>query len=161
MASVHDVAAYILEKQAPMSTWKLQKLVYYSQAWRIAWYERPLFDEPIQAWANGPVVPALYKEHRGQFSVDGWEHGDSGALSKIEGKTIDAVLRAYGDMTGRQLSQLTHSETPWRDARGDLDPTERSDEEITHSSLLAFYSALDVDENAQPVEQIDWDALDS
>ena len=37
MASVYDVAAYILEKQGAMTTWKLQKLVYYSQAWSLVW----------------------------------------------------------------------------------------------------------------------------
>ncbi|WP_307850044.1 MULTISPECIES: type II toxin-antitoxin system antitoxin SocA domain-containing protein [unclassified Saccharopolyspora] len=42
-----------------MTAMKLQKLVYYSQAWHLVWDERPLFDEPVQAWANGPVVPDL------------------------------------------------------------------------------------------------------
>jgi hypothetical protein len=58
-ATVFDVAAYILEKKGEMSAWRLQKLVYYSQAWSLVWDERPLFDEPIQAWANGPVCLAL------------------------------------------------------------------------------------------------------
>jgi len=64
MASVHDVAAYILREQGAMSTWKLQKLVYYSLAWHLVWDDEPLFEEPIQAWANGPVVRALYPGFR-------------------------------------------------------------------------------------------------
>ncbi len=160
MASVHDVAAYILDRQGSMSTWKLQKLVYYSQAWHLAWEETPLFSESIEAWANGPVAPELYKRHRGQFSVDGWEHGEAARLADREQAIIDAVLAGYGELTGRQLSHLTHSETPWREARGDLPPTARSDEEIRHSSMLAFYSALDADENAEPVDSLDWDSSD-
>ncbi len=60
MAQVADVAAYILEKCGPMTAMKLQKLVYYSQAWHLVWTEKPLFDNRIEAWANGPVVWELY-----------------------------------------------------------------------------------------------------
>ena len=65
--SVLDVAAYILDKRGKMSTWKLQKLCYYAQAWSLVWDEEPLFEENIEAWANGPVVPRLYRKHQGQF----------------------------------------------------------------------------------------------
>ena len=57
--SVLDVAASILKQHGPMSTWKLQKLCYYSQAWSLVWDEEPLFSEDIQAWAHGPVIPKL------------------------------------------------------------------------------------------------------
>jgi uncharacterized phage-associated protein len=156
MASVHDVAKYILAKRGSMSTWKLQKLVYYSQAWHLVWRDEPLFAEPIEAWANGPVVRALYDQHRGHFSVDGWNLGDAEALGFGECKSVDAVLTAYGDLSGRQLSFLTHSESPWREARGDLEPTARADVEISQPSMQAFYAALDTDEKATPVTEIDW-----
>lgn len=156
MASAHDVAKYILAKRGSMSTWKLQKLAYYSQAWHLVWRDDPLFSERIEAWANGPVVRALYDCHRGRFSVEDWERGDENALTTGERKSIDAVLRAYGDLTGRQLSFLTHSEGPWREARGDLSPTARTDAEISLSSMQAFYSALDTNENATPIAEIDW-----
>ena len=57
--SVFDVAAYILDKLGPISTIKLQKLVYYCQAWSLVWDEEPLFSERIEAWVNGPVVREL------------------------------------------------------------------------------------------------------
>ena len=60
MAKVKDVAQYILEKQGDMTTIKLQKLVYYCQAWALVWTEAPLFEEKIEAWANGPVTPELF-----------------------------------------------------------------------------------------------------
>ena len=62
MADVFDVAKYILEKQGSMTTMKLQKLVYYSQAWSIVWDEKPIFAERIEAWASGPVVRELWKD---------------------------------------------------------------------------------------------------
>ena len=58
MASVHDVAAYILREQGAMSTWKLQKLVYYSLAWHLVWDDEPLFEEPAHA------LPARPRVHR-------------------------------------------------------------------------------------------------
>ena len=61
MVSAHDVAAYILEEHGPLSAMKLQKLVYYSQAWSLVWDDRQLFREAVEAWANGPVVRELYE----------------------------------------------------------------------------------------------------
>ena len=55
-----DVAAYILRKQGTMPAMKLQKLVYYSQAWSLVWDDRPIFRDRIYAWANGPVIRNLY-----------------------------------------------------------------------------------------------------
>ncbi|HCU23588.1 MAG TPA: hypothetical protein DF383_01115, partial [Deltaproteobacteria bacterium] len=73
MTSVHDVATYILKKTGPITAMKLQKLVYYSQAWSLVWDEKPLFKEKIEAWTNGPVVPALYRLHRGKFEISSWD----------------------------------------------------------------------------------------
>jgi uncharacterized phage-associated protein len=158
MASVHDVAAYILERRESMSSMKLQKLVYYSQAWHLVWDDEPLFADRITAWANGPVVYELFDLHRGKFSVSApWPAGDSSQLSQSERETIDIVLRNYGDLSGRQLSALTHSEGPWRSARQGLSDTARSSEEITQSSMAAFYGALAVSEEAEPVSDIQWD----
>ncbi len=91
MASVHDAAAYILDKTGPITTWKLQKLAYYAQAWSLVWDERPLFQARIEAWANGPVVPALYREHRGLFKVGSWPKGNPDHLTKAERETVEAV----------------------------------------------------------------------
>ena len=142
MANAHDVAAYILQKQSPMTAMKLQKLVYYSQAWSLVWDERPLFSETIEAWANGPVVPALYREHRGQFTVASWPTGNPSALSLDEQDTVNAVCKFYGQYTAQALSDLTHREKPWRDARRGLSSDERGEHEITHAALAEFYSSL-------------------
>ena len=157
MATAHDVAAYILDKLGEMSAMKLQKLLYYSQAWQLVWEDRPLFPQRIQAWANGPVVQEVYACHRGQFSVGPtWPRGDASRLGNDERETIDAVINAYGHLSGQQLSHLTHSEDPWCDARGDLSPTVRSTNEITPAAMAEFYAALDAAEEAQPIDQIEW-----
>jgi len=125
-----------------MTATKLQKLCYYSQAWHLVWDETPLFPERIQAWANGPVAPALYRLHRLQYTVDHVEGGDVDTLAPNETETIDVVLDFYGDMSGAELSELTHREAPWRDARGDTPPGARSEEPITHESMAEYYEGL-------------------
>ena len=63
VVSVFDVACYIMSKVKQCTTMKLQKLLYYCQAWYLVWNERPLFRENIEAWANGPVIRELYNFH--------------------------------------------------------------------------------------------------
>ena len=139
--SVHDVAAYILQHQGEMTAMKLQKLVYYSQAWSLVWDEAPLFDEPIEAWANGPVVRDLYNRHQGQFKVNSWR-GDPGKLSDTQQETILKVLEFYGGMSSQALSDLTHSEKPWQRARADLAPGDRGNRVISHAAMFEYYSSL-------------------
>lgn len=140
--TVHDVAAYILETHGPVTAVKLQKLVYYSQAWSLVWDERALFPERIEAWVGGPVVPALYEQHRGQFEVTSLPLGDAAKLDENARATVDEVLRAYGDKTGQWLSDLTHAERPWLDARVGLAPLERGTREIGLASMSEYYSGL-------------------
>lgn len=142
LVSAHDVAAYILSKLGEMTAMKLQKLVYYAQAWSLVWDEEPLFFEQIEAWANGPVVPTLYETHRGQFKVSQWPEGDPRKLSATQRETIDAVLDYYGPKTSQWLSDLTHAETPWKEARGTLGPGERGNKVISHATMHEFYSGL-------------------
>ena len=142
MANAHDVAAYILHKKGEMTAMKLQKLVYYSQAWSLVWDEEPLFKERIEAWANGPVVPSLYGEHRGQFKVRSWSKGAPDKLTPTQRQTIDAVLKYYGDRPSQWLSDLTHREAPWLEARQGLSPGERGCQVISHASMAEYYGSL-------------------
>lgn len=143
MTKVLDVATYILQKKGSMSAMKLQKLVYYSQAWSLVWDDKPLYTSHIEAWANGPVIPTLYKRHKGIFKVSKHDiEGDPKNLTKEQKETIDAVLGVYGDKDPQFLSMLTHSERPWKEARNGLDPGERGNNVISHSSMAEYYGSL-------------------
>jgi uncharacterized phage-associated protein len=139
MVSVDDVAAYILARKGSMSAMKLQKLVYYCQAWSLVWDDRPLFSEPVQAWANGPVCPELWEHHRGLFELHTpWRWGDGARLSEDEAATVDAVLDYYGDRSAQWLSDLTHAERPWADARVGLSPGTRGSRVISLASMADY-----------------------
>lgn len=140
--NIHDVAAYILKKHGSMTTMKLQKLVYYCQAWSLVWDEKSLFKERIEAWANGPVVPELYEAHRGKYSVASWSQGNCRKLTDEQRETIDAVLAYYGDKTSQWLSDLTHREDPWINARKGLTSGARGNKAITHASMAEYYEGL-------------------
>jgi uncharacterized phage-associated protein len=142
MAKVDDVAALILERRGPMDTWKFQKLMYYCQAWHLVWESTSLFPDRIEAWANGPVVPSLYAQHRGQYELPAWPSGSPGNLTEDEISTIEAVLKAYGSKTGHWLSVLTHHEPPWKDARRGLGEGERGHSEITLEAMAEYYGNL-------------------
>ncbi len=142
MVSAHDVAAYILEKLGGTNAMKLQKLLYYAQAWSLVWDEKPLFEEPIEAWAYGPVVAALYEHHRGKFEIGAWPQGDASRLNEDERDTVDAVLDFYGPKSARWLSELTHREDPWRDARMGLADGERGNRVIEHDAMAEYYASL-------------------
>jgi uncharacterized phage-associated protein len=145
MAHVQDVAAYILGKQGCMTAMKLQKLCYYSYGYHLAWEGRKLFPERFEAWANGPVAPALYRLHRGRFELQpGGIPGDPESLDGGERESVDLVLDAYGDFSAYQLSQLTHREPPWVNARrkAGAEPNERCGERLDDDDIAVHFEAL-------------------
>lgn len=149
--SVFNAAAYIADQfkasSTPLSAMKLQKLLYYSQAWSLVWNEVPLFIEDIEAWANGPVVKELYEMQKGVFQIDSVPQGDANSLSESQKETIDQVIECYGDKTAQWLSDLTHLEAPWREARIGLNDGERGSNVISLGMIHEYYSSLDANQN--------------
>ncbi len=140
--SVLDVAAYILKRLGRISTMKLQKLVYYCQAWSLVWDEVPLFVEPIEAWANGPVVRELFNYHRGMYEVEKVLTGNPELISPGQVETINSVIDFYGKKSAQWLIELSHSEEPWKKARRGLPATSRGSRPISLSGMAEYYSSL-------------------
>lgn len=150
MVSVFDVAKYILEKQGAMSTWKLQKLCYYAQAWHFTWTEKRLIAEDFQAWRNGPVCPELFAAHKGKFTISAelLNNGDAQNLNADEADSVNVVLKSYGDREPYDLKEQSHSEQPWKIARGNLPPDENSDAVISLESMGDYYGSLIYGQNS-------------
>ncbi|MBI3445489.1 MAG: SocA family protein [Magnetospirillum sp.] len=119
------IADYILSKinteaGDSITNLKLQKVLYYTQGWALAVLGKPLFDEEIEAWKYGPVVPSIY--HAFKMFGDGaiLPTRDLAPLTSdisIEIiSLIDQVWDRYGEMSGVALMKKTHRETPWLDA---------------------------------------------
>jgi uncharacterized phage-associated protein len=140
MTHVSDVARYILERQGPVTTLKLQKLVYYVQAWAIAKGE-PLISDTVKAWVQGPVVPSLYQQHKGLRQIAASNMTIRGrGLTDQDRAHIDSVLAYYGAMPPSYLKKLTHFERPWREARAEGERRGHASPAITVAALRSFYS---------------------
>ncbi len=143
-ATVFDVAKYIAEKTGELTAMKLQKLVYYAEAWNLAWDGEPLFSENFEAWANGPVVPELYQRHKGMLKVDASLFGEANStrFDEVAIENIEKVLSFYGEKAAFELSHMTHQEKPWLDARGDTPVGANSNAVITKAAMAEYYASL-------------------
>lgn len=159
---IRDVAKYIglslTTKGLSISPLKLQKMLYYSQAWFMVFLgrENTLFKDVPQAWVNGPVYPVVYHEYKGK-AANMCDHLDASVffdgdatdgLRLYTGKLgfngelielVESIMTLYGAQTQNQLILLTHSERPWAETRGNLAPYERSDKEIPLDLIYKYY----------------------
>lgn len=121
---------------------KLQKLVYYAQAWNLALNDKPLFDNDFQAWIHGPVCPSLYSKFKQYRWNPITEAPSDVTLPDVIEKHLIEVFDIYGQYSGYQLEQMTHAEAPWIDARGDALLDEASTAVIPKQAMKVFYSKL-------------------
>jgi uncharacterized phage-associated protein len=120
---VFDIANYFLLKakvdgQELLSNLKVQKLVYYAQGLHLVVFNKPLFNDAIQAWRYGPVVPRLYHELKvndkgGIPPPDGY---NSDKIDKETQEFLDEIYQVFGQFSAIRLMQLTHSDKCWQDA---------------------------------------------
>ena len=145
--SAREIAAAIIERSrergiADVSNLKLQKLLYYAQAWNLVFTGAPLFPEICEAWVHGPVVARVFGDYKSnRWSAISTPIGTPARDAEIVSH-IDDVLNAYGDLTPVQLERLTHQEAPWIEARAGLAPDEPSRNAISMKSMREFYSSL-------------------
>lgn len=145
MATVFDVAKYILDKYGSMSTMKLQKLTFYCQAMSLVWDDVPIFEEEFEAWAKGPVCRELFNVHKGKFMLtdsnlfDGL--ADTTRLTADNIETIDAVVDGLIERTPRELSAMTHQESPWINARNNSKMGAYCQAIIPKDDMQEYYAA--------------------
>lgn len=144
---IEDVALYILQlllrDEEEVSAMKLQKICFYAQSWYIAKYNHPLFKHDFQAWKYGPVSPALYEYHAKKATVslnNTIIPGNVQNIAESDKEFIKAVVSIYGRFTGLQLSELSHSQDPWKNARRGIPEGSPSNNEITIESIRDYFS---------------------
>jgi uncharacterized phage-associated protein len=134
------------EKGDSITPLKLQKLVYYAQAWHYTVFNEALFDDKIEAWTHGPVVRSLWEKFKdvGKDTFIDTARLDVAivSFSNSTRTLLEEVNKIYGEHSGSYLEDLTHSEAPWKDARGNSSVYAASTNEITLKSLKAYYSQL-------------------
>jgi uncharacterized phage-associated protein len=145
MLSCHDVARYFLslaDEDAGdlISNLKLQKLVYYAQGFYLALYDQPLFEERIEAWTHGPVIPELYHAYKecGANAIPRPTDIDFSIYDEQTRELLDEVYQVYGQFSAWKLRNMTHNEPPWKNAsvNGGV---------ITQGSMTSFFKTQLVD----------------
>ncbi|WP_158221316.1 Panacea domain-containing protein [Salimicrobium humidisoli] len=124
--NVKDVASYFIKLSNPgtetsVSNLKLQKLLYYAQGFHHAINEQELFEDRIEAWVHGPVVPSVYQEYKKyNFRDIPPSDVDAPQLSDEVTEFLDDIWSLMKNFSGKELEEKTHREKPWKDIRGDL-----------------------------------------
>lgn len=123
----------MVDDQTPegITNLKLQKILYFAQAAHLALNDKPLFDEEIEAWRFGPVIPGIYQKYK----IHSNKPIPTSAMSvQIDENTkvfLDKVWDIYGKYSAAELVQISHNHRPWREAYDSNDGAIITKEEIT------------------------------
>jgi uncharacterized phage-associated protein len=105
-----DVADYIIvfhhAKGQKITQLKIQKLLYYAQAWFLGLHGCEIFAEEIEAWVHGPVVPSV----RARYRDLRWSPLPVPVTAPEIPPNIQAhvnkVLAVYGPLSAYELEQI-------------------------------------------------------
>ena len=149
----------LLAKGYSLTPTKLQKILYYVQAWFMVYFEKErIFNDEPQAWVNGPVYPEIYNQYKHlnrsalltpkDFEADDIDEAYNQVgqelqltLSPDQLSFIDSVLELYGSKSEDALVFLSHAEAPWSEAREGYEPFERSTKPISLDRIYDYYKA--------------------
>lgn len=106
------------EEYEMLTNLKLQKLLYYEQGYHLAYFGKPLFEAPIEAWMYGPVVPEVYQAYQ-DYKGNGIPapDGEFTFEDNTEAELFDEVYEVYSAFSASKLIEMTHSESPWINAQ--------------------------------------------
>ena len=127
-----------------------------------------MFEGRIEAWQFGPYVPSVGRLYGGEGGygrqlIEAPVQGNPEALDKTRQMALASIIRAYDQLTGPQLADLTKTEKPWHQARGDRPADDASGrDEMTQESLLEYFRREanfgpyppDVDISEQTLERV-------
>lgn len=130
-------------KRRSLTPMQLVKLTYIAHGWSLVLQERDLFQNRIEAWQYGPVIPDLYHATKsyGRNPIPFNSIGEASDIRVNENdrQFLEKVFNKYGHLDGITLSYLTHKAgTPWTEV---YDPTRRH-VEIPDSLIKAHYKRL-------------------
>lgn len=144
------IADFILQNYGPMSHLKLQKLLYYIDAYHLAYFDKPVVEENFEAWVHGPVCREVYNSLRDKsllYAELGFDN-ETNPTATIESELtqdqitlINDVLSELSQWTGFQLESATHKELPWIEARKGFGPADRCDAIISKETMRDFYKS--------------------
>ena len=146
-----DLANYLLAKYGGMSHLKLQKLIYYTEAWHLAYFKESLIDDEFEAWMHGPVSQKVWHKFKDfEFPLHNILTVNAAEAPQIISETesklitdqkelISDVLTEYSDKSAYYLECLTHAELPWQEARKGYNPDQKCSQKISKALMYDYY----------------------
>ena len=147
MTNVYDVANFFIDitlhnDDDYMTNLRLNKLLYFAQAWTLVKLKRPLFDEDFEAWDLGPVVQCIYHKYKvcGKNPIEETDEDYKyDKFSEQEQTLLIDVMREYGKYTTPTLVNIAHSEgAPWSEAYNNGQKT------INKDSIKSYFSSKEL-----------------
>ena len=133
-------AAYIIAKCGDVTPLQLQKMLYYTQACFIIFYNRFAFSDECEAWVHGPVYRNLYEKYK-DYKYDSIPQPlQVPELKSQEITILNLVIEYFGKYSGKVLEDFTHKELPWLKAREGLSETEPSNRVIDNNLIYAYFT---------------------
>ncbi len=140
------IADYLIlesrERGELLTNLKLQKLLYYAQAWHLALKGEALFEEDFQAWVHGPVLLSQYHRFKEYKWMPIQDEVAAPEVSDALKSFLDEIIGVFGVESAVALEIMTHRERPWIEARGDLPPHEPCNSYISKQTMTDFYRSL-------------------
>lgn len=123
MVTALDVANFFIvhckDTEDPMTNARVNKYVYFAQGYSLGRTGKPLFEDKIEAWDMGPVIPDLYdrfKTHKNYPLTDIEGEYNPEAFTKDELQILIDVMIDFRNMSTEAVIDKTHEDgTPWRD----------------------------------------------
>lgn len=146
--SIQNVADWFIDNGKDITPKKLQKMLYYAYAWALVFFNddqkdlrTKLFDGNFEAWVHGPVNRKIYAEYRdyGYGVINPESKSDEQVISDDVLDLLKQINEIYGPYNGNELERLTHSESPWINARGDAKPLDSSTNKLSDEDMFDFY----------------------
>lgn len=139
---------YILKHYGPMSHLKLQKLVYYCDAYSLAYFGKPLITDDFEAWVHGPVCRRLYDSLKDKsklysdvaYTSDGIDvDKEFSTLTSDQQSLINSILGQLSSWSSFELETSTHQETPWKNARKGCSEADKCSVVISKDDMREYY----------------------
>ena len=95
---------------------KLQKMLYFAQAYYLAKLGKPLFVENLEAWDYGAVVPDVYRKFKHHKNRPIIFEKDKSTLAEEDKEILKKVWDVFGGYSARRLVDIVHAHAPWKEA---------------------------------------------
>lgn len=145
--TANDIAAWFIDRSNKVkidekavegiTNLKLQKIVFFAQAASLALNNVTLFNDRIEAWQYGPVIPNIYDKYKNcKNNVIPKPIGKPKNIDHKTEELLETIWEFFGGYSAFQLVKITHRQQPWIEAYND---GQGAHSEMSTEKIRLFY----------------------